>query len=58
MTKNMPMLKFPRANYIFIPNNGFFKTNGCVFNERIQTVSVNWPLNIETSLQFLDYREI
>ena len=57
MTESMPMLNWSRANYIFISDNGFIKRNGYFFKERIQIVSMKWPVNIETYLQFLDYRK-
>ena len=53
----MTMLKSSRANYIFIFDNDFIKRNGYFFKERIQIVSMKWPVNIETYLQFLDYRK-
>ena len=52
MTESMPMLKSSRANYIFISDNGFIKRNGYFFKERIHIVSMKWPVNIETYLQF------
>ena len=57
MTESMLMLKSSSANYIFISDNGFIKRNGYFFKERIQIVSMKWPVNIETYLQFLDYRK-
>ena len=57
MTESMPMLKSSRANYIFISDNGFIKRNGYFFKERIQIVSMKWPVNIGTYLQFLDNRK-
>ena len=55
MTESMPTLKFSRANYIFISDNGFIKKNGYFFKERIQITSMKWPVNVETYIQFLDY---
>ena len=55
MTENTHMIKSSRANYIFISDNGFIKGNGYFFKERIQIISLKWPVNIETYLQFLDY---
>ena len=52
----MSMLKSSRA-YIFISDIGFIKRNGYFLKERIQIVSMKWPVNIKTYLQFLDYRK-
>ena len=55
MTESMPMLKSSRANCIFISDNGFIMRNGYFFKERIQYISMKWPVNIETHIQFDDY---
>ena len=35
MTESMPMLKWLRANYIFLSDDGFIKRNGYFFKKRI-----------------------
>ena len=51
------MLKSSRANYISISDNGFIKRKGYFFKERIQIISIKWPVNIKTYILFLDYRK-
>ena len=58
MTESIPTLKSFRANCIFISDNGFIKRNGYFFKERIQIISMKWPVNIETYIQFLDHRKL
>ena len=58
ITKGMPMLKSSRANYIFISDNGFISRNGYFFKERVQIISMKWPVNIEIYIRFLGYRKI
>ena len=53
MTESMPMLKSSRVNYIFISDNFFIKRNGHFLKERIQIVSMKWPVNIENICSFL-----
>ena len=50
MTRSMPMLKYFRANYIFISDDGFIKGSGYFFKERIQCIFMNGPVNTETYL--------
>ena len=57
MTESMPMLKSSRVNYIFKSDDFFIKRNVYFVKERIQIVSMNWPVNIETYLQFRDYHK-
>ena len=57
MTESMPMLKSSRVNYIFISDNFFIKRNDYFVKEPIQIVSMKWPVNIETYLQFRDYHK-
>ena len=58
MTESIPMLKSFRANCIFISDNGFINRNSYFFKERIQIISMKWPVNIETYIQFLDHRKL
>ena len=44
------MLRSSRANYIFISDNGFIKRNGYFFKDRIHSISIKRPVNIETYL--------
>ena len=53
MTESMPMLKSSRVNYIFIYDNVFIKRNGYFLKERIQIVSMKWPVNIENIYSFV-----
>ena len=55
MTESMPMLKSSRANYILISDNGFIRRNGSFLKEQTQILSMQWPVSMETYLQFLDY---
>ena len=57
MIESIPMLKSSRVNYIFISDNFFFKRNGYFLKKRIEIVSMKWPVNIETCLQFPDYHK-
>ena len=40
-----------------ISDNGFINRNSCFFKERIQIICIKQLVNIETYLQFLDYRK-
>ena len=56
MTESMTMLNLPELitfSYLIMAllRDGYF------FKERIQIVSMKWPVNTETYLQFLDYRK-
>ena len=57
VAESIPTLKSPRVNYIFISDNFFIKRKGYFLKERVRIVSMKWPVNIETYLQFRDYHK-